>query len=162
MAQSVLCIFWCFNILTVMFHWVCQTGHNKTTVAISETCFLSATNVKMVHQWSFHHRLSSLRLLPPIDVLLVSLLSHYSESASWHSLLWPLTVTQPMWQGCARGFLRCFPHTEGRRVYKLCVVILQPELPNGKISGVLDHAFVWSHLRRMLRMVRAKAGRWTD
>lgn len=34
------------------------------------------------------HRLSSLRRTPPISVLLVSLLSHYSESASWHSLLW--------------------------------------------------------------------------
>lgn len=80
-------------------------------------------------------RLPLLQRLPPISVLLVSLLSHYSESASWHSLLRPLTVTQPMWQECARGLLWCFSHTKGRQVHKLCVFILQPEFPNGKMSG---------------------------
>lgn len=74
--------------------------------------------------------------MSPVSALLVSLLSHYSESASWHSPLWPLTVTQPMCEGCARGFLSCFLHTERRRHCKCCTFVLQPELPNGKISGV--------------------------
>lgn len=54
MPQSMLCIFWRFNSLTGMFNWVCRSDHNKATLAISETGFLSATNIKMVRQWSFH------------------------------------------------------------------------------------------------------------
>lgn len=54
-----LCVFWCFNILTGMFHWVCQSEHNTATVAITETFFSSATNIKMVRQQSFNQSKSA-------------------------------------------------------------------------------------------------------